>query len=410
VVTPHEGPGSFSGARFIEGAVLLAGDPERELVALCRAPLDETGRPGPLEVLAGRDDAELQEFDVHAQTAALLGNAAGLSELAFYDLETGTLTAGPDLPAEGASEITFSPDGKRLAFVLRGAAAPRDIWVYDRETQALTQLTHSPHPGVVFSDLIRPELIEFTAHDGLELTGWLYLPKDYARPGPVVLSFHGGPESQERPTFNSTYQALLAEGIAVFAPNVRGSTGFGKTFASLDNAALRVDAVQDIESCVEAMVNRGIASPGRIGIMGGSYGGYMTMAGLTTFPDAFAAGANICGIVNFETFFAHTEPWMAAISKVEYGDPDTQADLLRSLSPIHNINRVKGATIVLHGANDTNVPVVEAEQIVSALKRRAIPVEYVRFEDEGHGFTKEQNRITATVAIVRWFAKHLLYS
>ena len=150
-----------------------------------------------------------------------------------------------------------------------------------------------------------------------------------------------------------------------------------------------------------------MADPARLGIMGGSYGGYMTMAGLAWYPDLFAAGANLFGVVNFETFFAQTEPWMAAISTLEYGDPATQAELLRDLSPIHQIDRVKAPTIVLHGANDTNVPVVEAEQIVDSLRQRQVPVEYVLFPDEGHGFRKTENRITSQVAIVRWFATHL---
>jgi dipeptidyl aminopeptidase/acylaminoacyl peptidase len=155
------------------------------------------------------------------------------------------------------------------------------------------------------------------------------------------------------------------------------------------------------------VVSAGIADPRRIGIMGGSYGGYMTMAGLVEYPDAFAAGANLFGVVNFETFFAQTEPWMAAISKVEYGDPETEAEMLRALSPIHKIDRVTAPTVVLHGANDTNVPVVEAEQVVSSLRERGVPVDYVLFPDEGHGFAKTPNRVQATTTIVRWFVTHL---
>ncbi len=151
----------------------------------------------------------------------------------------------------------------------------------------------------------------------------------------------------------------------------------------------------------------GVADPRRIGIMGGSYGGYMVMAGLTEYPKTFAAGADLFGVVNFETFFKHTEPWMAAISKIEYGDPDKEAAMLRDLSPIHKVDRVTAPTIVLHGANDTNVPVVEAEQVVESLKKRGVPVEYVLFPDEGHGFRKTPNRIRAAVAIVRWFTKYL---
>src|SRR5262249_32627623 len=147
-------------------------------------------------------------------------------------------------------------------------------------------------------------------------------------------------------------------------------------FMELDNGELRVHGIEDIKACVDALVARGVADPKRIGITGGSYGGYMTMAGLTEYPDLFAAGADLFGIFNFETFFAQSEPWMGAISKVEYGAPVTQAELLRRLSPIHKADRIVAPTLVLHGANDTNVPVVEAEQVVSILKKRGVPVEY----------------------------------
>jgi dipeptidyl aminopeptidase/acylaminoacyl peptidase len=255
---------------------------------------------------------------------------------------------------------------------------------------------------------VRPRLVTYKAHDGLALSGWLYLPPDFKAPGPVVLSFHGGPEGQERPVFRADYQALLSRGIAVFAPNIRGSSGFGKRFVNLDNRALRVDANRDIRSTAEHLVAAGIADRQRIGITGGSYGGYAVMVGLTEFPDLFAAGANLFGMVNFETFFKHTQPWMAKVSASEYGDPVADAELLRKLSPIHRIDRIRAPTLVLHGANDTNVPVVEAEQIVEELRRRGVPVDYVLFPDEGHGWRKTANRIRSTVAIVRFFEQHLV--
>jgi dipeptidyl aminopeptidase/acylaminoacyl peptidase len=254
---------------------------------------------------------------------------------------------------------------------------------------------------------VRPELAEYSAHDGLKLSGWLYRPRSGSAPYPTVFSFHGGPEGQERPSFNTTYQALLSQGIAVFAPNVRGSWGFGKRFVNLDNGALRVNAVRDIKASVDHLVKAGITDARRAGIMGGSYGGYMVMAGLAEFPDLFAGGANLFGVVNFETFFKHSEPWMAAISTIEYGNPKTEAAMLKSLSPIHKLDRVKAPTLVLHGANDTNVPVIEAEQVVETLKKRAVPVEYILFPDEGHGWRKTPNRIRSAVEITRFFVKHL---
>jgi dipeptidyl aminopeptidase/acylaminoacyl peptidase len=176
---------------------------------------------------------------------------------------------------------------------------------------------------------------------------------------------------------------------------------------NLDNGPLRKGAIEDIKASVEYAVSSGVADAKRIGIYGGSYGGYMVMAGITEYPELFAAGADLFGVVNFETFFAKSEPWMAAISGSEYGDPVTQRDVLRDLSPIHKLDRVRAPTIVLHGANDTNVPVVEAEQVVRGLASRAVPVEYVLFPDEGHGFRKIVNRTRGIAATVRWFEKYL---
>jgi dipeptidyl aminopeptidase/acylaminoacyl peptidase len=290
---------------------------------------------------------------------------------------------------------------------IAGAARPTDVWVLDVAAGKLWQVTHSPHPGVELAALQRPELVAFKARDGLALSGWLYRPPGATGPAPFVVSFHGGPEGQERPTFRSDYQALLGQGIGVFAPNVRGSSGFGKAFVNLDNGERRIESLQDIKASVDFLVDQRIANPRKIGVMGGSYGGYMTMAALTEFPELFAAGANLFGIVNFATFFAHSQPWMAAISTTEYGDPKTQKDLLDRLSPIHKIDRIKAPLIVLHGANDTNVPVIEAEQTVAALRKRGLPVEYVLFPDEGHGWRKTANRITSTVAITKFFVKYL---
>jgi dipeptidyl aminopeptidase/acylaminoacyl peptidase len=444
LLTPHRPPASFGDALFAPDGmtVYLASNQDRDLLAFARIRLvrSRPGEPpmaaaaggpgGGIEVLAARDDAELDDWKIteDGHTAALVWNAAGRSQLSFLDLDTLRQEPGPTLPGEIVRDMAFSRNGRLLALTIHGARLPQDIWVVDRAMNRLRQVTRSPHDGVDLGALVAPELVHFPAEDGLPLSGWLYRPSappsapppdpqgttsppplvSRAAPGPFVLSFHGGPESQERPRFDALYQALLARGIGVFAPNVRGSAGFGKRFVNLDNGPLRAGAVRDVRAAVDYLVRAGIADPKRIGIVGGSYGGYMTMAGLTEYPELFAAGADLYGIVDFETFFAHTEPWMAAISKVEYGDPATQRDLLRALSPIHKLDRVRAPTLVLHGANDTNVPVIEAEQVVQALQRRGVPVRYVLFPDEGHGFRKTANRVRATVAIVRWFETYLV--
>jgi dipeptidyl aminopeptidase/acylaminoacyl peptidase len=176
---------------------------------------------------------------------------------------------------------------------------------------------------------------------------------------------------------------------------------------NLDNGALRVEGVKDIKASADFLTGQGLADPRRLGITGGSYGGYMTMAGVTEYPQLFAAGVNLFGIVNFATFFKHSEPWMAAISTVEYGDPATEADLLARLSPLHKLDRITAALMVQHGANDTNVPVVEAEQIVDSLKKRGVPVEYILFPDEGHGWRKVANRVRSVTAMVEFFRTRL---
>ena len=409
LATPHDPPGSFAGELAPDGrAIYLSSDKDRDRSAFARIRI-EGGKVSHPEVLAGRDDAELSGFTITDQgtTAALLWNVAGRNELAFVDLASRHMTAGPRLPGEIVGGLTFSKDGRQLAMTISGATAPPDIWLLDVSTRTLRQVTHTRYEGIDLTKLVRPELVTFKAHDGLDLSGWLYRPIGRSGPAPFVVSFHGGPEGQERPGFRSDYQALVAQGIGVFAPNVRGSSGFGKRFVNLDNGPLRFEGIKDLKDCVDYLVTNRMADPKRVGITGGSYGGYMTMVGVTFYPDLFAAGVDLFGMVNFFTFFEKTEPWMAAISTTEYGDPKTQENLLRDLSPLGKLDRIKTPLMVQHGANDTNVPVVEAQQIVENLKRRGVPVEYILFPDEGHGFRKEKNRITSTVKMVEFFVAHL---
>ena len=408
LLTAHEPPASFEVARFShdEGAVFAISNRDSDMACLCRLSLAPDSR---WEILRARKDAELVEFALSkdGELAALVWNIAGRNELELFSFTAGLPGQLIELPGEIIEALRFSPDGSSLAMCLSGARAPQDIWLLNIGNGRTQQLTRSPHVGVNLERLVGASLLEYRAHDGLSLTGWHYAPQAGDAPYPTVLSFHGGPEGQEQPRFRYDYQALLAQGIAVFAPNVRGSSGFGKRFVNLDNGALRFDAIRDIASTAQFLIDSGIAEAGRLGIMGGSYGGYMTMAGLAEFPELFAAGVNLYGLVNFKTFFELTEPWMADISKVEYGDPETDGDLLDALSPIHKLDRVTAPTLVLHGANDTNVPVHEADQVVTALRARDVPVDYILFPDEGHGFTNESNRITAATAVAGWFAKYL---
>jgi dipeptidyl aminopeptidase/acylaminoacyl peptidase len=408
-LTPHAGEMSVGAAQFSpDGRVVyLQTDGGREFAALARLQLDGE-RSGSIETVVARD-CGLENFQItdDGSCAALVWNIDGRSEIQLFDLIAGGEIRRVLVPFYVLGDLCWSPDGARLAFDGWGPSVTSDVHILERSNGSLRQLTFTPHPGVDLVNLAKPRIEHFVAHDDLPLSGWLYVPEGFAAPGPVVMSFHGGPEGQERPMFNRTYSALLKLGIAVFAPNVRGSTGFGKTFQHLDDRERRFDAIRDIGACVNHITSIGIADPKRVGAMGWSYGGYMTMAAITDFPDRFAAAVCQYGIVNLRTWFAHTERWIATAMVTEFGDPQADGDLIDRLSPINKVDRVRTPTLVIHGANDTNCPVEEAQQMVAAISRRRVPVELILFPDEGHGFVLPANRARAVLETARWFERYL---
>jgi dipeptidyl aminopeptidase/acylaminoacyl peptidase len=402
LLTKHEGPGTFFGTITKRGEIVVGSNIDRDLLAFGMV------KNNKIEILQEKNyELSAMILNKAGTQALLLWSEGGRSKMTVYDLASKKETGEIKLPFEIFAGGNFSPDDKSIVVAGGGSKQPTNIWVYNFSDKKFKKLTDAPQPGVNLDELIAPELVTFKSFDGLKLSGWLYKPVQGKAPYPTVISYHGGPEGQSIPSFNITAQVVLKKGIAFFLPNVRGSSGFGKKFVNLDNGELRFNGVKDIKACTDFLVQSGIAKKDAIGITGGSYGGYMVMAAVTEYPDMFAAGANLFGMINFETFFKHTEPWMAAISTVEYGDPLTQSDLLKRLSPIHKSALIKTPLLVQHGANDTNVPVIEAEQVVEVMKKNNVPVHYTLFPDEGHGWRKTKNRITSIVEIVEWFSKYL---
>jgi dipeptidyl aminopeptidase/acylaminoacyl peptidase len=351
-------------------------------------------------------DLDLVALDPAGVRAALVWNVAGRSEAELLDLRSGLLEPLPPVPGDVVSGLAFTRDGSALLAAAEGpTVTPRMSRIALDSGEVGPLLPADPDDGEAF---VAPALHEFPAEDGLALSGLLFRPRGALGPLPTLLWLHGGPEFQERPVHQPLFQALLAEGVAVFAPNVRGSTGYGRTFAAADDHERRFTAITDVRAAVDYLVSTGLADPARVGVSGRSYGGYLTLAALAWFPDLFAVGVDVCGISDFATFYAETEPWIAAAAVTKYGDPHADAALLRELSPLHRVDRITAPLLVVHGAHDTNVPLVEAEQIVAALRERAASPGFLLFDDEGHEVRGTANRAVFVREVVRWVTAHLL--
>jgi dipeptidyl aminopeptidase/acylaminoacyl peptidase len=338
---------------------------------------------------------------------ALVINEDGYSRMQLFDVSTGW-GARLELPVPALPEgviygVTWSKDGTRLAITLYRANDAPDVWVWDVPEQVLWRATRSTLGGIPQKSFVEPSLVRYPTFDGRQIPAFLYLPQNREPHAlPVVINVHGGPEGQSRPEFDPVTQYLLARGYAVFEPNVRGSTGYGYKYQSLDDVRLRMDSVADLQYAVFWLRESGIANPKRIVIMGGSYGGFMVLSAITTYPDLWAAAVDIVGIANFVTFLENTGPWRRKLRESEYGSLERDREFLEQISPIRQVDRINAPLFVVHGANDPRVPVGEAEQIVAALRSRNVPVEYLRFEDEGHGLVKRANRLVAYPAIARF--------
>ena len=387
--------------------MLLLTDGGRERAALVSVEVMRDASPTSPTVLAERDDAELEHLALteDGATAALVWNVSGRSEVTLLALDDSDVTPLAP-PGAVVSTAVFSADGRHLVLGVESADVPAAVWCHERAGGTTARVCPAVEP--TFSDrLVVPEPEVVTAPDGLRLPGWLYRPRGVAGPLPTVIYLHGGPEAQERPVFTPLYQALLAAGIAVYAANVRGSSGFGRSFVNADNGAGRFGAIRDVASCVEHLVSTGVADAARVGVMGRSYGGYLTLAALVNHPELFAVGVDVCGMADFETFFARTEPWIADAAVGEYGHPVHDRNLLRELSPVHRMAALAAPLLVVHGRHDTNVPVHEAELAVHGAKTAGVDVRYLLFDDEGHEIQRTENRLRFVDESVDWLVTHL---
>ncbi len=353
------------------------------------------------QVIAERPGYELDEFTVSddLSTVAILWNLNGASELQILELADYTATAPIPLPGMVASELSISAGGSMLAMTVESPSMPATVELVDPRTREWEPVDREPSLGPVSAD---PTLETITARDGLTFTGWLFRPPEGIEPIGAMLFLHGGPEGQGRPGYNEFFPPLLEAGISVFLPNVRGSGGFGRSFMHADDREKRFAAIDDVADAVNFLADNGHAHRDRIACCGWSYGGYLTQAALTFHPELFAAGISICGMSDLNTWYRNTEPWIAAAAYPKYGHPVSDRDLLEQLSPLQRVEALTAPLMLVHGANDTNVPPDESLQMCAALKALGRTPELLMFDDDGHEIDKRENRAVLVKAMREW--------
>ncbi|MFI9248639.1 S9 family peptidase [Streptomyces sp. NPDC053069] len=396
----------------------LRSNAHREFAVLLAAGLDPEGRPRSWSVGASREDCDLELLRcVHDGSAAVLAwNVRGMSEVEVLDTDASG-TAGPatgpsrpvPLPHEVVTRIVDA--GPRLLLALSGSRRRPGIWwlpegVTSVRTPWSSRDEDAVPPG---RPPVRPAHRRPTARDGLPLNGWYYRApgRGPGEPAPCVIHLHGGPEDQERPVLDPLYHEILGRGLDVFAPDVRGSSGYGRSFVDADLGRGRFAAIDDVADCAAHAVLAGPADPARLAVMGRSYGGYLTFASLVWHPELFRTGVAVCGMSDFATFFEGTEPWIAQSAANKYGHPVADRELLHALSPMSRIDALRAPILAVHGEHDTNVPPGESEQFVRAARERGLTAELLTLREEGHDFLRADNRRLFRRAAADWLQRHL---
>ncbi|MGV3757514.1 MAG: S9 family peptidase [Verrucomicrobiota bacterium] len=414
LITPKGAqPISYSEAKFSKDgkSLIVATDRDSEFQRLGRYDLaTKAFTPYTTHIKWDVDEFELSK---DGNTIALVTNEDGAGILRLMDAKTGKELKTPKLPIGTVSSLNWHENNRDLAFNLSSSKAPFDIYSLDVKDGKIERWTESETGGLDASKFSEPEMIRVKSFDGLEVSGFIYRPDAQKFPGPrpVIVYIHGGPESQSRPRFQARLNYYLNEmGVALLYPNVRGSAGYGKTFLTLDNGFKREDSVKDIGAFLDWIDRDGKLDKQRIAVMGGSYGGYMTLACMVHYNDRLRCGNDIVGISNFVTFLNNTQDYRRDLRRVEYGDErdPKMKEHLEKISPNRNADKIKKPLFVVQGQQDPRVPYTEAEQMVEAIRKNGGKVWYMMATDEGHGFAKKKNADTQFLATIMFLQENLL--
>lgn len=396
-LTPHEGDVAHSALQFTkDGKSLYATtDDGHEFAYLVRYDLASGERH---EVLKPEWDVMYAYLSKHGKYLVVAINDDAKTDLRMFEAATMTEVPVPELPQADITSVSLSRDESLMTFYASSDRRPPDLYVYDlAQGGEPRRLTDSLSPAVDPENLVDAEVVRFASYDGVQVPGILYKPHQAGSEAkaPAVIYIHGGPGGQTRVGYTALIQYLANHGYVVYAINNRGSSGYGKTFFKMDDRKHGEADLDDVVASKKMLVDTGYVDPERIAVLGGSYGGYLTLAALAFRPEEFAAGVDIFGVANWPRTIESIPPWWESFREallVEIGDPATDRERLERISPLFHADKITKPLIVLQGANDPRVLQVESDQIVEAVKANGVPVEYVLFEDEGHGFTKKENR------------------
>ncbi len=384
---------AYDGGRFLPGgkSIVLLSDRDSDNMRLVEMDL----ATGAQTVLTPDLKWDVEAFDLSddGRILAWSVNADGYSVVHLRDIRTRRALPQPKLPAAVLSGLKLNKDGSKLAIGLSTPKSAGDVWSWDVKGGKLTRWTTSELGGLDTEALVEPDLVRFNSFDGLSVPAFVYKPAK-AGPFPVIIDIHGGPESQSRPGFNPIHQHMVNElGAAVIVPNVRGSSGYGKTYVQLDNGAKREDSVKDIGALLDWIRTQPDLDASRVVVYGQSYGGYMVLACMTHYSDRLAGAIDRYGISNWVSFLTNTEAYRRDLRRAEYGDERDPAmrEVFDRISPLNNVAKITKPMLIMQGLNDPRVPASESRQIVDALRAKGVSVGYVQFKDEGHGFLKKPN-------------------
>jgi len=403
---------SYGGAEFSQDGkgLYLTSDKDNEfrrLAFLDSASLDVTYLTSDIPW-----DVETFELSPDGGRIVFLTNEAGISRAYLMDTLTRQVTPIQGLPKGVIGSASWHENGQDIAFTINSAKSTSDIYSLNVPSGEIIRWTESELGGLLADDLVEPELIRWTSFDGLEITGFLYnAAKTFEGRRPVIINIHGGPEGQSQPVFQGRNNYYLNElGVAIIYPNVRGSSGYGKSYVAMDNGLKREDSVRDIGALLDWIGSQPHLDPDRVMVTGGSYGGYMTLACATHFNDRLRCSVDVVGISHFGTFLKNTESYRRDLRRVEYGDErDPQmASFFEQIAPLNNVHKISKPLFIVQGGNDPRVPLSEAEQMVARVKSNGSPVWYLMAKDEGHGFRKKSNADFQFYATVLFVRQHLL--